>query len=235
MIVSDFGYDGIPQFTDGGNFNDHVVAGPEKAGWLAHEADARRRAGGYDVARFESKDAGEEGNQVGDLEAQVASVGVLQAFAVDLDADVQVVRVRNLVGRHDPGAHGRKGIERFSHQPLGGGALVVAGAYIIDDGVTEDVAGPILRLDMTASDANNKGELGFIVGGVRYLGQNDVVAGSNHRGGELIEDGRDFRNFGVSFLRVVQVVESNADQLLRPGDGGQQFDSIQRMRGWRSG
>ena len=125
---------------------------------------------------------------VGNLEDQFAGVGVLQDFAVDGEADGELMRVGDFVGGDDGGADGAEGGEALAHGPLRGGELHVAGADVVDDGVAVDVVAPSGGGDAIAAVADDEGEFGFVVGLGGVFGQDDGFAGADDGGGQLEED-----------------------------------------------
>ena len=89
---------------------------------------------------------------------------MLQHFAVDGEADGELVGVGDFVGGDDGGAERAEGGEAFAHGPLRGSELHVARADIVDDGVAVDVIAPSGGGDAVAALADDEGEFGLIVG-----------------------------------------------------------------------
>lgn len=223
MTASAFGDHWISELADGRNFDDDFVARMKEALRLAGKADARGRAGGNDVAGFESEDAGQELDEFGNLEDEFAGVGILQRFAADFELNIEVVGIGDLIGGNDPWAHRGECIEGLAHQPLRGSALVIAGADVVDDGVAEDVLRPVGGGDLAASFADNKSEFSFVIGRFRDFRQDDVCARSDDSRGKLVEDGGDAGNLRAGFGGVIAVIQADAEELVRARDGREQF------------
>ncbi len=220
---------GIAQFSDSRDFDHDLVAGAKITWRFTHETNAGRSAGGNDVSGFEGKNARKECDQIGNLENQFAGVRILQRFAAHFDLDVELVRVWNGIGSHDPGTHRGERVKSFSHQPLRCRALVIAGGHVINDGVAEDMIRPAFRSDVAAAAANHESEFGLVIGSFRDLWKNDVRSGPDDGGWELVEDGRNFWNLCSGFGGVIAIIQTNTDQLARFWNGRKQFDVLQAM------
>src|SRR5437870_652722 len=70
-------------------------------------------AGGEHVARIERVDSADPLDAAGNLVRHVARVEILLEYAVHPKPDLQMMRVANLIGGDEVGAHGREAIARF--------------------------------------------------------------------------------------------------------------------------
>src|SRR5580704_1356679 len=183
-----FGDYGVGERSEALNGDGDGFAGLEPAVGVAAEADAGRRAGGYDVAGQERGDGGEIFDERGDFENELTGVGVLEDFAVDGEADIEDVGIGDFVGGDDGGAEGAEGGEALAHGPLGAGELHVAGADIVDDGVAVDVIAPCGCGYAIAALSDHEGEFSFVVGLGGVPWEHDGLARADDRGGELEED-----------------------------------------------
>ncbi len=157
----------------------------------------------------------------------MARVGLLQRLAVDAQADVERVRVGDFVGAHEMRSHRGEGVEGFAHHPLRCCHLKIACADVIEQRVAEDVLLPFLGGDVAASGSDDEREFGLVIRLRGVLGQDDGLAGSNDRRGELGEDGGDFRNFHLGFERVIAIIQTDADQF-----GRSRRRSVWAVAGW---
>src|ERR1700678_3944504 len=90
---------------------------------LAH-AHPRRRTGGHDVARLQ----GHEGTQIGDElrhgKNHVARIAVLVSPSVHLEPEIDILRIGDLIGSHEPGADRTESVATFALVP-GAAAIVL--------------------------------------------------------------------------------------------------------------
>src|SRR5690606_39245569 len=116
------------QATDLLDVQDHAVS-------VAERSHSGRGAGRDHVARVQGHDGGGVSDQFADAEDEVRRVGALPGGAADVAAQVEGVRVRDLVGGHDPGAERGERVEGLA----GGAVLAGADGDVQDAGVAEDV------------------------------------------------------------------------------------------------
>jgi manganese/iron transport system permease protein/iron/zinc/copper transport system permease protein len=90
------------------------VARNEVSGRIAERADTGGRAGRHEVARLERADRGEERDLVPHVVDHLVSRGVLHELAAHDRGEAQPVRVRELVGGHDPRAGRSVGVPRLA-------------------------------------------------------------------------------------------------------------------------
>ena len=116
------------------------------------------------------------------------------------------------------------------------GALVIARRHIVNDGVAEDVTLPVRGGDAATSLPDDKGELGFVIRNLGHFWKNNIVAGADDGGRELVKDSRDVGDFRARLDGVVAIIQPHADQFPRPWDRGHQLDAGERhtRRGRRS-
>src|SRR5215469_1604080 len=114
------------------------------------------RAGGDHVPRLKRARLRQDLDLPEAVEDELARVRLLAELAVDEGADVQRVRVAQLVGRGDPRADWPVRVEGLAQRPLRGLNLPVADADIIDDQVTGDHVRRMLRADVTTASADHE-------------------------------------------------------------------------------
>jgi len=235
------GDDRVVDPTDAADFYPHPVAGLEECRRVAEHANARRRAGRDDVARFERDDRAGVLDELGDLQAHVGRIGVLpelrlarvRAAAGDVPAtDRQLVGQGHLFAGDDDRAHRQEGIRPLRAEPLsvthlavvegGFDALPVAGGDVVRDDVAGDVLHRIGGRHASRPLADDDAQFRLEVERVRAGGVDDRLAVGHDGVGELGEEQRPLRELDSLLLGVVAIVEADADDLLRqvdhPGD-----------------
>ncbi len=187
---------------------------------LAH-ADARRRAGGDDVARLQRHEAAEVRHEEGDAVDHGLGGAVLHGLAIDREPHVERLRVGNLVLRHQPGADRAEGVGGLALGPLSR-MLELEGALgdIVHDAVAGDIIQRLGFRDVFRGLADDDAELDFPIGLLRAArDQHIVIRTANGRRG-LHEDDRLRRNGHAAFGSVVGIVEADADELAGAGNAG---------------
>ena len=188
--------------------------------------------GGDHVARVERDDGGDVGDQEFGGEDEVAGGGALLDFAVDCGGHEGACR--ELVFG-DQGRTERSGVlPRLTLEPLDGAELVVAHADVVQDRVTGDVVFRVGLGDAAALLADDHGEFGFPVNGVRFLRQRQVIVRADQGFLVLREQGGVLGDFPAHFLDVVAVVVADADDLPRCGYNGGEVGAVERVR-WAVG
>jgi hypothetical protein len=107
---------------------------------LLAEPDARRGAGGDDVARQQLHELRDIGDDLLDGEDHRRGAAVLLALAIDVEPHRQRLRIADLVGGHQPGADRAEGREALALVP-GRAALGLPGALgdVVDHGIAGDM------------------------------------------------------------------------------------------------
>ena len=151
------------------------------------ESDTCRGSGGDDIAGLQRDDARKIRDQIRNAEDQVPCVGVLENLAIDRHFDFEGMRIGDFIASHHPRTHGAERIKRLAHQPLGCRKLIIASAHVVDNRIAENVILPLLGGDVASALSDDKGELSFVV---RLFGpwEDDIIAGPDDGGGELVED-----------------------------------------------
>src|SRR2546425_7481807 len=134
----------------------------EKAGRIEADPDAGRRAGGDEIAGPQGEARRDRSDQRGDIEDEIAGIGVLPELAVYPAFHLEIVWIE-LVGRRDPGTHRAEGVERLPHEPLLVIALPIARGHIVDDGVAPDVFVGMLECDVAPRLPDDQRELGLVI------------------------------------------------------------------------
>src|SRR5216683_7510403 len=97
------------------------LARSEELGRLAGRADAGRGAGEDQVAGQQGQHRGQPGDELGHAEDQLRGAALLDLLAIDAAAELKVVRVRELVGCHEPRAGGAEAGEGLAERELPSG------------------------------------------------------------------------------------------------------------------
>src|SRR3546814_18513030 len=84
---------------------------------LLSQTHARRRAGGDKIARVQRDKLADVMHQMGYVEDHGAGIAILEAFPIDIKPHAQVLRVGDLISRHQPGAYWAEGIADFTLVP----------------------------------------------------------------------------------------------------------------------
>ena len=82
------------------------------------ESDASRSSRSDEIPRKQSHSQRELGNDLGNIKYQIARAVVLSDFAIDPAGYTEVVRIFDLVGGDDPGAHRSVAIQAFAFEEL---------------------------------------------------------------------------------------------------------------------
>jgi hypothetical protein len=97
--------------------------------WLDAQPDARWRARGNHIARLQAHAATQVGNQLRHIEDQRARVALLVAVAVNLQPQVEGMRVGNFIPGDQPRAERAERIEAFALVPGTAAPWAVAWRY----------------------------------------------------------------------------------------------------------
>src|SRR5258707_1176903 len=73
---------------------------------------------GDHIARAQAHEVTDVRDQVGDVEDHRAGVAALEAMSVDLEPQLEILRIADFIRRHEPGADGGKGVAPFALVPL---------------------------------------------------------------------------------------------------------------------
>src|SRR5215211_3867536 len=209
--------DGVGQASEALYLDRHLVPCFQPHLRVAGRADARWRASDYDVAGEEGHALGEEGDELGDREDHLRRRPVLHDLTVQDASDREVLRIFDLVPGRDVRPYGAEGVYRLAARPLSAlRELEVARGDVVGVRVAEDVTWGLGLGDVAGGPSDNDGELGLVVGLLGYGGYPYGLAGSYNRVRVLGEDDGLLRDIGPCLCRVVLVVESYTDDLLRP-------------------
>ena len=92
-------------------------------------------------------------------------------------------------------------------------------AVVVVQGVPREVVKGVGFFGVTGFLANDEGQFDFPIRFVPVAGKDQVVVGAAKGRGGFEEDDRLFGNLHTRLLGVVHVVQSDADDLARPGNG----------------
>src|SRR5688572_10498001 len=120
----------------------HDVASLEEDRRLHAEADARRRAGGDDVARLQHHELRHVMQDVSTGEDHRVRAAGLHALAVDVEVHRQALYVLDLVAGNEPGAEWAEGLGALALHPL---AATLDLEVTLGDVVADGVAGDVLE------------------------------------------------------------------------------------------
>ncbi len=140
---------------------------------------------------------------------------MLKRFAADAKADVERVRIGDFVGANNVRTYRRECVEALADGPLRCGELHIAGAHVIHNRVAENVILPIRCGYVLRAPADYNRELSFIIRLLGRSGEHDRIAWSDDCIGKFREDRRRRWNLHLRLDRMVAIVESYAEDLLR--------------------
>src|SRR5260370_11972783 len=208
----------IPARPDAFHGGLHDLSRAKEGGRRHRRADPTGGSGGDDVPRLQGGERRDIAKERGWREEQLRRTAVLDDHSIHSAADAQVSCLVTRPGRHQNRAQRRGGLEVLALIPLRGAPLPVAYRDIVDDGEPGDVRHDPIFADVAPPLADHEGELDLPVDHVRAGGQDEVVVSSAPRGGELGEQRRMDRSLEPRFAKVVQIVETDTDDLARSGD-----------------
>src|SRR3954468_18563611 len=149
-------------------------------------------------------------------------------LAVEVQPEVEVLRIADLVCRDEPGAAGREGRVALSFRPLPFPLeLVLAFRDVVQDAVAGDVAGRFLLGDVPRPLADDDRQLDLPVELGRTWGQDDIIIGAAERDRVLVEEDGLRRDRRIGLLRMVCVVQPDADEV---GDAGNGYAETRALR-----
>ncbi len=190
-----------------------------KRGGLHAEADAGRGAGDDDVAGQQRHEAADVGHQFGAAEDHVGGRAVLHAGAVQIQPEMQVLRIGDLVGGDQPRSERAEAVAALALVPLRAAfELVFALGDVVGDAVAGDVLERALDGNVPRDRTDDDRQFDFPVGLERARRQQDRVARTADAGGGLHEEDRFARDRHAGFPGVVAVVEADADDLADAGE-----------------
>ena len=205
----------------------HHVTGPQPALGFAGRPHTAGRARGDQVARFQGHKRGEVCNQFIDGKDRVAGIGRLQNFAVDGELNVQIVGVGDLVGGDQGLPHGAESVKGLAHGPLAGAHTVIPCAHIIEGQVARHIVQSVRGPFITGRASDDKGEFSLVVHLLGASEQDNRHAGADHRVVVLGKDSGMIRDGLVRFHGVIPIVEADAENFPRAGQG-----CLQCQCGW---
>src|SRR5262245_12985598 len=153
---------------------------------------ACRRAGGDEIARAQGQHAGQEADVVAQPADHVTGVRVHDGLAVLLDADLEVLRLVDLIARHDPGPQSRERVEALADvaRVLTSAPPRIALAEVPADGIAEDVVERFGLGDLAGGLPDHRAQLALEIHVYRNLRQDYRAAGSDDGRSGLQEEFR---------------------------------------------
>src|SRR5690606_5896084 len=220
LVLGGHVHDGVTQFADAFNHSVHHVTRPHPLLRITASAHAFRGTGSDDVTGFQRDTGADVSDQVVHVEQHVLGVGALLGHTVQSQAQVQVVRIGQLVSSHDNGTERSVGVLAFGVDPLTG-TTAVAGAHVDHDGVTEHVLQSVFFGHALSTGAHDHGQFHFPVHLLSdVLVVLDGIARANHGGWWLGENHGLFGQlFGgvqraAGFGHVFHVVQADTKDVL---------------------
>ena len=146
-----------------------------------HGRDARRRAGGDDIAGLERHALRDEGNQRGNVEQHRRGAAVLQPPAVDVQADGDAVRVGQFVGSDEPRPERRRGGQVLAANEVAAVLLdEAAAADVVVQRVAGDTAHRLGAAHAQRAPADHDRQFSFIADVADIGRDQDRLAGADH-------------------------------------------------------
>ena len=186
-----------------------------------------RRAGEHDVAGRERDELGDRRDQRRDVEDEPARVRGLHALAVELERDVERVRVADLVGRDQERAERGRAGPGLARQPLVRPVLVVAHRDVVGERVAGRPRRGLRRSRRTRRPITNASSASKSTASDSG-GSTHRLPGADQRLGELGEQRRVVGDVVDALLDVRLVVEPDAQHLARAAGHRPQRDVGER-------
>src|SRR6266699_3040958 len=196
------------------------VADVEELRRLHAGADARRGAGGDDVAGQQRHELRDVGNALRHREDHGRGRSPLATLAVDVEPHRQFLHVRNLVLGDKPRAERTERVMRLALGPLPQALdLKVALGDVVADAIAGDVIKRIGLGDIFGAGPDDGGDLDFPVELGRAARLLNLVVGAAQRRVGLQEEDRFCGNRISGLLGMVDIVQANSDEFRDAGDG----------------
>jgi hypothetical protein len=171
-------------------------------------------AGDDQIARLQRDIAAGIADDFGQVEDHRLGVAGLHPLAIDVEIHRQVLRIGDLLGRHQPRADRAEGVMALALRPLRTALLLVeAFRHVIGQHVTGDVREGVLLRNIARGLAHDEAQLDFPVRMGRPLGQHHEIIGPGQAGDGLHEHHRLGRDGQVRFDGMVAIVETNGHDL----------------------
>ncbi len=170
------------------------------------------------------------GYQIRNLVDQFFGVGILQRLAVNQATHAQVVRVGDLVARHQIRPQRAEGVQRLAHDPLVAALnLQVTRADIVAVHVPGNVVEGVRLAHVARPFADHNGQFRLEVDLARHVRvPANGVAGANDRTGILGEHGGDLGHAPARLAHMVHIVQPDSDDLRRVGNRRHELHIVQR-------
>ena len=206
------GDDGVRQLADPVDLDRDGVTRLEQALWVAEDTDTRRRPRQDQVTGLERRRARRVADDLVDPEDQVGSRRVLEYLAVDDRANRERVRVADLRRGHERPDRAER-VRGLAARPLPVGELEIPSRDVVCAEVTAYGLERVLLRHVLARRADDDAELRLVVAFRDDGRDHDRVTRPDQRGRVLREEERRGRELDTLLLRVVLVVEPDADDL----------------------
>src|SRR5208337_466529 len=184
-LRSVFSDDGVAQLAEAFNADDNFIAWLQVARRFACKSDAARCSRGDHIARLQRYDARKVRHKIGNLEDQFPRIGMLQylaahAWSDNAEADIERMWIGDFIRACEVRPHGRERVERLAQHPLRRERLNIAGADIVEGGVSENMPLPIFGGDMPPARADHEREFCLVIRLARILRKHDGCARADH-------------------------------------------------------
>src|SRR6185295_2316982 len=194
---------------------------------VPYRTDAGRRTGSDNVPGIERHHRSRHLDHAGNVEDEVAGVGVLLEFAVHPEAALEMSRgVADFIGGNDPRPNRAEAVETFSRD-----AFLFAADHRIDQArIAEHIITPFVARDIAALAADNDGKLAFVIDAPsRIEGEHDRIGGATQRRRRLEEEALIVGAITRAHLdAVLMIIDGIGDDLVGPGNGCEQLHFAER-------
>src|SRR6266851_86647 len=192
---------------------DHVTRLQPCLGRLHPQRHPGRGSGGNDVAGEQCHVVAHVRHKLRAGENHVLGIGRLPAFAVDVEPDVERLRIGYLVGRDEPWPDRPEGVTALALVPLRGLQLERALGYVVHDGKAGNTVQRLVLRHIFGAGPNDDCDLDLIVelGGVARL--LDVVVRTVDARRRRHENDRLGGYLQTRFVRVIGVIQTDGDEL----------------------
>ncbi len=194
----------------------------EEHSWVPRHADPGWRPRGDDVARHQGHVLADIAQKLGDAEHHGRTVAGLHARAVEVEGEVERLRIRHLVLGHEPRPQRSEALVALGLDPFAGAALLQAPLrHVVADAIAGDESKRVRLRHLLRRAADDESELDLEIHALPIGRHQDRVIRAGNAGGRLGEHDRHLGNRHPGLGGVIPVIETDAEE-------------FRHVRDWRS-
>src|SRR5271157_561441 len=196
------------------NADAHGLPRLEKQGRPPSHSDAGRGAGGDHISRTQAHELADVRDEMCDPEYHRARIAALEAMAINLEPQIQSLRVRYFLFGDQPGANRRESVAALALVPLAAALELVSPlGYIVDYAVSGDVFESPFDRHILSRFADDDAKFDLPIRFLRAQWNLHIVIGSDDGAGRLHEQDRLGGNRHVGLGGMILVVQPHTDDL----------------------